>query len=340
MRVSTMARAAIPASAYACLAVAAADPDARHSRMRERFLLRVSSAIAHTAASSSTLSGSRACIARIAADDWRRSSARVPVCAAGERGESAVRRTAVARRAHANSGAAAGRGVFHAHGGDRRRGRCPDADFAFRSCYHFLAEAHDVTFFRTKRAQAARQQAQWERYEKAFDVLRRWGLATLGELGACRRANCRRGWAGRRALQRCAAASMRGRSCPDPGVPRFLQRIELEWPIDTLEPLSFVFARLLDPLSAALERADRGAAALRLDLRLVDRTDPRAAAAVAGGDARSEGAAHVAGARSRIASALSRHRSRHHRSRSRAGPHCSILAARTGACRQRKHWRR
>src|SRR4029078_2959100 len=59
---------------------------------------------------------------------------------------------------------------------------------------------------------------------------------------------------------------------PDPGVPRFVQSMELEWPIDALEPLSFVLARLLDPLSAALERADRGAAALRLDLRLVDRT--------------------------------------------------------------------
>jgi protein ImuB len=48
--------------------------------------------------------------------------------------------------------------------------------------------------------------------------------------------------------------------------------MELDWPIDALEPLAFVLARLLDPLSSALERADRGAAALRLDLRLVDRT--------------------------------------------------------------------
>jgi protein ImuB len=39
-----------------------------------------------------------------------------------------------------------------------------------------------------------------------------------------------------------------------------------------LEPLSFVFARLLDPLAAALERADRGAIALHLRLRLTDRT--------------------------------------------------------------------
>jgi protein ImuB len=33
-----------------------------------------------------------------------------------------------------------------------------------------------------------------------------------------------------------------------------------------------VLARMLEPLSASLERADRGAAAIRLDLRLVDRT--------------------------------------------------------------------
>jgi protein ImuB len=59
---------------------------------------------------------------------------------------------------------------------------------------------------------------------------------------------------------------------PDSGVPRFVQSMELEWPLEALEPLSFVLARLLDPLSSALERADKGGAALRLDLRLVDRT--------------------------------------------------------------------
>jgi len=58
---------------------------------------------------------------------------------------------------------------------------------------------------------------------------------------------------------------------PDPGVPRFVESIELEWPLEALEPLSFVFARLLEPLSAALERADRAAAAIRLELRLTDR---------------------------------------------------------------------
>ena len=59
---------------------------------------------------------------------------------------------------------------------------------------------------------------------------------------------------------------------PDPGVRRFVASFELEWPIELLEPLSFVFARLLEPLAAALETADRGGVALRLHLRLTDRT--------------------------------------------------------------------
>ncbi len=62
-------------------------------------------------------------------------------------------------------------------------------------------------------------------------------------------------------------------------------------------------ARLLDPLSAALERADRGAAALRLRAAAHRSDDARAHAAAAGGDARSAGAAHAAAARSRIPSA-------------------------------------
>jgi hypothetical protein len=52
---------------------------------------------------------------------------------------------------------------------------------------------------------------------------------------------------------------------------RFEASLDLEWPIEMLEPLSFVLARLLEPLSAALERADRGAAALALALTLVTR---------------------------------------------------------------------
>jgi protein ImuB len=107
---------------------------------------------------------------------------------------------------------------------------------------------------------------------KPFEVLQRWGLRTLGEFAALPAADlsARLGPRGL-ALQQLARGFDPRPLVPDPGVPRFIQSMELEWPIEALEPLSFVFARLLDPLAAALERADRGAAAVRLDLRLTDR---------------------------------------------------------------------
>ncbi len=106
-----------------------------------------------------------------------------------------------------------------------------------------------------------------------LETFRRWGLTTLGEIASLPSMDLseRMGQDGL-TLQRLARGIDRAPLVPDPDVPRFMQSMELEWPIDALEPLSFVFARLLDPLSSALERADRGAAALRLDLRLVDRT--------------------------------------------------------------------
>jgi protein ImuB len=104
-------------------------------------------------------------------------------------------------------------------------------------------------------------------------TLERWGLTTIGDYAALPAValSARLGHAGL-ALQQLARGVDVGPLVPDPDVPRFLERIELEWPIDTLEPLAFVLARLLDPLAAALERADRAAAAVHLHLRLVDRT--------------------------------------------------------------------
>ena len=112
---------------------------------------------------------------------------------------------------------------------------------------------------------------------RPYDVFARWGIATLGELAALPAADLA-SRLGRRgvALQRLARGLDPAPFVPDQDAPRFVGRLELEWPIEALEPLSFVFARLLDPLSAALERADRGAAAIRLELRLTDRsTDTR-----------------------------------------------------------------
>lgn len=105
-----------------------------------------------------------------------------------------------------------------------------------------------------------------------FDVMERWGLKTLGEFATLPAAelSARLGRRGIR-LQRLARGIDPRPLVPDPDAVRFVQSMELEWPIDAVEPLSFVLARLLEPLSAALERADRGAAAIRLELRLTDR---------------------------------------------------------------------
>ena len=111
------------------------------------------------------------------------------------------------------------------------------------------------------------------RAPQTFDVLQRWGLTTIGEFAALPAADlsARLGPAGI-AHQRLARGLDPRPLIPDPGVRRFVESYELEWPIELLEPLSFVFARLLEPLAAALETADRGGVALRLQLRLTDRT--------------------------------------------------------------------
>jgi protein ImuB len=118
---------------------------------------------------------------------------------------------------------------------------------------------------RTTRRAAART-------PRTFDVLQRWGLTTIGELASLPAAelSARLGPAGM-AHQRLARGVDARPLVPDPGVRRFVESFELEWPIDLLEPLSFVFARLLEPLAAALEQADRGGVALHLRLRLTNR---------------------------------------------------------------------
>jgi protein ImuB len=104
----------------------------------------------------------------------------------------------------------------------------------------------------------------------AASAFNRWGIKTLGELAA---------------LPAAELASRIGRSASTwqaiargddvrPLVPtldeeRFESTLELEWPIEGLEPLSFVLTRLLEPLSTRLERRDRGAAVLHVLLRLV-----------------------------------------------------------------------
>jgi hypothetical protein len=61
------------------------------------------------------------------------------------------------------------------------------------------------------------------------------------------------------------------RSCRPGQAAPFLERLVLEWPIEGLEPLTFVLSRLCDALSVSLERADRGAVSITTTLQLVSR---------------------------------------------------------------------
>ena len=104
-------------------------------------------------------------------------------------------------------------------------------------------------------------------------VFKRWGLRTLGDLAALPPDDvaARLGQAGVR-WQRLACGEDAAPLVPAVPEERFEQSLDLEWPIDGLEPLSFVLGRLMEPLSAHLERRDRGAAVLHVRLHLVSKT--------------------------------------------------------------------
>ena len=107
-------------------------------------------------------------------------------------------------------------------------------------------------------------------------VFGRWGVRTLGELAALPPADLAarlgpRGLAG----QAIARGEDMAPFVPDAPEERFEGSLELDWPIEGLEPLSFVLTRLLEPLSARLERRDRGTAVLHVRLGLVTRETDR-----------------------------------------------------------------
>jgi len=103
-------------------------------------------------------------------------------------------------------------------------------------------------------------------------TLRRWGLRTLGDFALLPAEEV----AARLGQEGVAWQHLARGEDPAPLVPsvpeeRFEQALDLEWPIEGLEPLSFVLARLIEPLSVHLERRDRGAAVLHVRLHLVKR---------------------------------------------------------------------
>jgi len=104
-------------------------------------------------------------------------------------------------------------------------------------------------------------------------TLHRWGVHTLGALAALPSAAVfeRLGDTGLR-WQRLARGEDLRPLVGGVDEVGFEQHVTLEWPIDGLEPLAFVLARVLDSLCADLERRDRGAVVVHTWLKLVDRT--------------------------------------------------------------------
>jgi protein ImuB len=103
------------------------------------------------------------------------------------------------------------------------------------------------------------------------DLFRRWGLRTLGDLAALPAAGLaeRFGPEGPR-LRRLARGEDEIPLVPSPLPESFELTLDLDWPVDGLEPLAFLLARVLEPLCGGLAGRGRSAAALTLDLRLVD----------------------------------------------------------------------
>jgi protein ImuB len=104
-------------------------------------------------------------------------------------------------------------------------------------------------------------------------TFRRWGLRTLGDLAALPPDDvaARLGQDGVY-WQRLACGEDAAPLVPAVPEERFEQALDLEWPIEELEPLAFVLGRLLEPLEAHLERRGRGAAVLHVRLFLVKTT--------------------------------------------------------------------
>ena len=122
------------------------------------------------------------------------------------------------------------------------------------------------------RLKSSRSSPLLNRYEEILATLSRWGLKTLGDLAALPTddLSSRLGQEGV-ALQRLAGGDDEAPLVPLQPDERFESQLELEWPIEGLEPLSFVLGRLLDPVCGHLERRGRAAAAISLELRLVTR---------------------------------------------------------------------
>jgi protein ImuB len=110
------------------------------------------------------------------------------------------------------------------------------------------------------------------------ELFARWGLRTISDLARLPVAGLaeRLGPEGPRLLW-LARGEDDGLFVPTAAPVAFEMTLELDWPVDGLEPLSFLLARVLEPLCAGLVARGRRAATLTVDLGLVDGSTHRRA---------------------------------------------------------------
>ena len=136
-----------------------------------------------------------------------------------------------------------------------------------------LRERDTPVSARTLTRDFRRDKAQQGAVEALLETLRRWGIKTFGQLAALPPGEVYERLGARGVLwQRLARGEDSSPLVPWIPEDPFESALELEWPIEGLEPLSFVLGRLFEPLSERLERADRGAAIVHTHLHLVDKT--------------------------------------------------------------------
>lgn len=109
--------------------------------------------------------------------------------------------------------------------------------------------------------------------EEIFETLRLWGSGTFADFAALPVTGVseRLGQAGVRLQQLAAGKTERHLQIKQPE-PVFANSLELEYPIAELEPLSFIFARLLHQLCAALHAHALSTNELQVQLQLEDQT--------------------------------------------------------------------
>ena len=106
-----------------------------------------------------------------------------------------------------------------------------------------------------------------------FETLRLWGVGTFAEFAALPVTGVseRLGQDGVRLQQLAAGKTERHLKVKQPE-PVFANSLELEYPLSEIEPLSFVYARLLHQLCAALNSYALSTNELRIELQLTDQT--------------------------------------------------------------------